>query len=129
MAKATDQSKAGSVTVATVRAREEAQRIASKLEAAGIACILTVERDPDTPTKGNRGKEISEIKVQVSRADALRAVQLLRDKENDGAARPRDDEFVARRSRTWLPVEGWRQAVLGIVAMVGLAALLAAWLF
>jgi hypothetical protein len=129
MAKATDQSKAGSVTVATVRAREEATPIASKLEAAGIACILTVERDPDTANKRNRGKEISEIKVQVSRMDAQRAVQLLRDKENDGAARPWDNEFFARRSRGWLPVEGWRQAVLGIVAMVGLAALLAAWLF
>jgi hypothetical protein len=129
MAKATDQSKAGGVTVATVRARAEAQRIASKLEAAGIACVLTVERDLDTPTKRNRGKEISEIKVQVSRADAPRAVQLLRDKENDGAAPPRDEFVVARRWRTWMPVEGWQQAVLGIVAMVGLAALLAAWLF
>ena len=129
MAKATDQSKAGSVTVATVRSRQEATPIASKLEAAGIASNLTVERDPDTPTKRNRGKEIGEIKVQVSRADAQRAVQLLRDKVNDSAARPWDGEFVARQSGTWLPVKGWRQAVLGIVAMVGLAALLAAWLF
>jgi len=129
MAKASDQSKAGSVTVATVRAREAAQRIAGKLEAVGIACFLTVERDLDTRTKVNRGKEISEIKVQVSRADAPRAVQLLRDKDDGGGAPPRNDEFVARRSRAWLPVEGWLQAALGIVAMVGLAALLAAWLF
>jgi len=129
MAKATDQSKAGSVTVATVRAREEAMSIASKLEAAGISCVLTVERDPDTPIIGNRGNKFSEIKVQVSRADAQHAVQLLRDKENDRIERPRDDEFVARRSRIWLPLKGWQQAVLGIVVMVGFAALLAAWLF
>ena len=129
MAKATDQSKAGSVTIAIVRGREEAMPIASKLEAAGISCVLTLERDPDRPIIGNRGNKFSEIKVQVSRADAQRAVHLLRDKENDGAVRPRDDRFVARRSRTWLPVEGWQQAVLGLVSMVGLAALLAAWLF
>jgi hypothetical protein len=129
MAKATDQSKAGSVTIAIVRGREEAMPIASKLEAAGISCVLTLERDPDRPIIGNRGNKFSEIKVQVSRADAQRAVQLLRDKENDGAVRPRDDQFVALRSRTWLPVEGWQQAVLGLVSMVGLAALLAAWLF
>lgn len=126
MAKATDQSKAGSVTVATVRAREEAAPIAGKLEAAGIVCILTVERDPDRPTTGRRFKE---IKVQVSRADAVRAVQLLRDKEFDGAPPPRDNEFVAGRFATRLRVEGWRQAAVGIIAMIGLAALLAAWLF
>ena len=126
MAKATDQSKTGSVTVATVRAREEAHHIAGKLEAAGIACILTVERELDTPVHGNRFKE---IKVQVSRADAPRAVQLLRDKDDHVGALPRGDEFIARRSGASLPVQGWRQAALGIVAMVGLAALLAAWLF
>lgn len=126
MAKATDQSKTGSVTVATVRAREEAQRLAGKLEAAGIACFLTAERDLDRPIKGNR---FNEIKVQVSRADALRAVQLLRDKDIEAGARPRARGFFARRLGTGLPIKGWRQAVLGIVAMVGLAALLAAWLF
>jgi hypothetical protein len=129
MAKATDQSKAGSVTVAIVRGREEAMPIARKLEGAGISCILTVERDPDKPIIGNRSNKFSEIKIQVSRADAARAVQLLRAKENDGAVRPRDEEFVARRSRTWLPLKGWQQAVLGTVVMVGFAALLAAWLF
>lgn len=126
MAKATDQSKTGSVTVATVRAREEAQHIASKLAAAGIACFLTAERDPDTQIRVKRFKE---IKVQVSRADAQRAVQLLRDKETDAGAPRCGNEAYARRLGTVWPVKGWRQAVLGIVAMVGLAALLAAWLF
>jgi len=126
MAKATDQSKAGSVTVATVRAREEAQLIASKLEAAGIACVLTVERDPVRPTQGHGFKE---IKVQVSRADALRAVQLLRDKEDDATPRRREDEFVAQRSAARLRGGDWRQAAMGLIALVGLAVLLAAWLF
>jgi len=126
MAKATDQSKAGSVTVATVRAREEAQRIASKLEAAGIACFLTVERTLVQPTKGHRFKE---IKVQVSRADAMRAVQLLRDKDDGTGARPRTDEVVAQRSGSWLGGRDWRRAAISLIAMVGLAALLAAWLF
>jgi hypothetical protein len=126
MAKATDQSKTGSVTVATVRAREEAQRIARHLEAAGISCILTAERDLDTPMTANRFKE---IKVQVSRADAPRAVQLLRDKEMESGARPRGNEFFARRSGAGLSVDGWRQTALAIIAIIALAALLAAWLF
>ena len=126
MAKATDQSKTGSVTVATVRGRDEAQPIAQKLEAAGISCILTVERDLDRAVKGQRFKE---IKVQVSRADALRAVRLLRDKDDDGGEPRQGIEFIARRLGAWLPVADWRQVVLGIVAMIGIAALLAAWLF
>jgi len=126
MAKATDQSKAGSVTVATVPARDEARRIAGKLEAAGIACVLTAERDLDTP---NRSHRFNEIKVQVSRADALRAVQLLREKDGEASAPSGDEACSTRRSSTPLSRGDWRQVTMGILAMVALAAFLAAWLF
>ena len=44
MANATDRAKAGYVTVSTVRSREEANRLAKQLEAAGIECALVEER-------------------------------------------------------------------------------------
>ncbi len=126
MAKATDQSKAGSVTVATVAARDEARQIANKLEAVGIASVLTAEQDLDTQ---NRRHRFSEIKVQVSRADAMRAVQLLREKDGGASAPSGDAASVPQRSINLLGRADWRHGALGIVAIIGLAAFLAAWLF
>ena len=126
MANPTDQSQTGNVTVATVRDRDEARPISSRLEAAGIVCILTVERDVDKPVKGHRFRE---IKIQVSRADAMRAVQLLREKDGHDCAPPPDESTSARPLDTRMRPADWRQEVMGVIAIVGLAALLAWWLF
>ena len=126
MAKATDQSKTGSVTVATVAARDEARRIAGKLEALGIACVLTAEKDLD---RANGGLRFGEIKVQVGRADAMRAVQLLRDKDGGAGAPLGDQQDGSQRIVISPDRADWRQAALGILVIIGLAAVLAAWLF
>jgi len=126
MANPTDQSKTGSVTVATVCDRDEARPISSKLEAAGIACMLTVEHDVDKRIKGNPYRE---IKIQVSRADATRAVQLLREKEDKDCARPGDAAIGTPPPDTRKHRVDWRQEVMGVIAIVGLAAFLAWWLF
>jgi len=126
MANPTDQSQTGNVTVATVRDRDEARPISSRLEAAGIACILTVERDADKAVKRHRFRE---IKIQVSRADATRAVQLLREKDGHDCVLPAGEATSARPPDTRKRPADWRQEVMGVIAIVGLAALLAWWLF
>ena len=127
MANPTDQSKTGSVTVATVCDREEARPISNKLEAAGIACTLTMEHGVDKRIQGNRFRE---IKIQVSRADATRAVQLLREKDEQGGAELGDAKTGAPPPPdTRMRPADWRREAVGVIAIVGLAALLAWWLF
>ncbi len=82
MGKATDRAKTGSVTIATVRRREEARQVATRLEAAGIEWAIVEER-LTVPASGGRYRP-GGIKVQVDRSDAKRAIELLR--EQHGAA-------------------------------------------
>ena len=128
MARASDQSKTGFVTVATVRSRGEAQAIAAKLKAAGIDSLLSVERAAYLPPPGNRW--FGGTKVQVERSDveaALRALQRARVKEN---AR-RDGAGATKRAaaRPMIDLDNWRGAALAVAAMITLAVLLALWLF
>ncbi len=83
MAKATDRAKTGSVTIATVRRREEARQVATRLEAAGIEWAIVEER-LTVPASGGRYRP-GGIKVQVDRSDAKRAIELLREQHADRA--------------------------------------------
>ena len=89
MAKATDRSKAGNVTVATVRKRDEAYRLVQQLEAAGMECALVEER-LTVPAGAGRSRS-GGIKVQVDRSVAKQAIELLR--EQNGAAISTENEF------------------------------------
>ena len=82
MAKATDRSKAGNVTVATVRKRDEAYRLVQQLEAAGMECALVEER-LTVPAGAGRSRS-GGIKVQVDRSVAKQAIELLREQNGEG---------------------------------------------
>ena len=128
MARASDQSKTGVVTVATVRSRAEAQAIAAKLKAAGIESFLSVERAAYLPPPGNRW--FGGTKVQVARSDveaALRALQ----RSGVAADVPRDGVRATKRSAAspMIDLDNWRGAALAVAAMITLAVLLALWLF
>jgi hypothetical protein len=126
MAKATEKSKIGHVTIATVRSREAARRITTRLESAGIECSLIDERG--SMISGLSRLHFGGIKVQVERSDVTRAVQLLR-KTDDDSSELRGRGFVQRVFCVRLGIEGWKRDAIEIIVIIVLAALLAAWLF
>ena len=121
MAKATDRAKAGYVTVSTVRSREEANRLAKQLEAAGIECALVEER-LTVPAGGGRYPS-GGIKVQVDRNVAKRAIELLR--EQHGELNPAIGKVSSVRSRISLPADGWLRTSLEVGGILAAAAILA----
>ena len=125
MAKATDRAKAGDVTVATVRSRTEGHRVAAQLEAAGIECVLVVERL--TVPAGAGRYPSGGIKVQVDRSDAKRAIELLR--AQHGALNPAVDKPASGRARFQLPADGWLRTSLEVAAIIAAATTLAAIFF
>lgn len=121
MAKATDQSKTGNVTIATVRRREEARQVTVRLEAAGIECAIVEERLRIAASGGRFPP--ANVKVQVDRSDAKRAVQLLRE-QHDGAP-PAADKPVRSPMKLQLPADGWLRTALEVSAILAAATLLA----
>jgi len=124
MANASDQSKTGFVTIATVRSRAEAQEIAAKLQSAGIESVLSAERAAPAQLPGDRWHGAT--KVQVRRSDvaaALRALQRPRDGEAGG------NEGPSGRTRWRFDLDSWQGAALLVSAITLLASLLALWLF
>jgi hypothetical protein len=128
MAKASDQSKTGFITIATVPSRAEARAIAAKLEAAGIQSLLSVERAMQPQSTGNRW--FGGTKVQVTRSDVERALRVLqRPRGEEGGSREAVSEATEANSRRRIDLDSWRGAALAVSAMIALAALLALWLF
>lgn len=130
MAKATDQSKTGYVTIATVRSRAEARQIAAKLESAGIESLVTVERAGDSPS--TKIPWFSGVKIQVSRPDvqrALNALQISRAEQDESARQERKSENAAGASRFQLNLNGWQEATVVVSAIIAVAGLLALWIF
>ena len=130
MAKATDQSKTGFVTIATVRRRAEASQIVDKLESAGIGSLVTVERASESASVKYRW--FYGVKVQVSRSDvsrALQALQLWRVEQDQSAPRQRKSEIAAGLSRFQLNLDSWQEAAIAVGVIIVVAALLALWLF
>jgi hypothetical protein len=127
MARASDQSKTGFVTVATVRNRGEAQSIAAKLKGAGIESLVSMERVAQFPAPGSRW--LGGTKVQVSRADVDRAVQVLQRARAGVMAQQAVGTNRSRAPRWRFDLDGWRGAVLAALAMIAVASLLALWLF
>jgi hypothetical protein len=126
MAKATEKATIGYVTIATVRSRDDARRMTTKLESADIECSLIDER---SSIIGGLGRlRFGGIKVQVERSNVTRAVQLLRDKASVGS-KPSHGAFVRHAFRFRLGLNAWQTAAIEIAAIVALAILLAAWLF
>lgn len=121
MAKATDRAKAGHVTVATVRSRGEAHRLAMQLEAAGIECAVVEER-LTVPIGAGRYPP-GGIKVQVERGHANRAIALLR--AQHGELNPGADKASGARNRFQLPADGWLRTSLEAGVIIALATALA----
>ena len=130
MAKATDQSKTGFVTIATVRRRAEASQIVSKLESAGIESVVTVERASESTSAKYRW--FYGVKVQVSRSDvsrALQALQLWRAEQDQSAPHQRKSEIAAGLSLFQVNLDSWQGAAIAVGVIIAVAALLALWLF
>jgi len=130
MAKATDQSKTGFVTIATVRRRAEASQIVNKLESAGIESVVTVERASESASAKYRW--FYGVKVQVSRSDVSRALQVLqlsRAEQRQSAPHQCKSEIAAGLSLFQFNLDSWQGAAIAVGAIVAVAALLALWLF
>jgi len=125
MAKATDQAKAGNVTIATVRKRDEAYRLVQQLEAAGIECALVEERLM-VPAGVGRSRA-GGIKVQVDRSVAKQAIELLR--EQNGAVISTEKYSSMPSARLRLPADGWLRTALEAGAILAAASILAVWFF
>lgn len=125
MANATDRAKAGYVTVSTVRSREEANRLARQLEAAGIECAVVEERLMLSP--GGRRYPSGGIKVQVDRGVAKRAIELLREQHGSENATVKVSSGLATKLR--LPADGWLRTVLEVGLIVAAATTLAVMFF
>ena len=123
MAHAAEKPRVGNVTIATVASREDARRITAKLEAVGIECFLI---DESGSTVGARGRPRSgSIKVQVDRANVARAVQSLRERDINDRVSLHPGESARLASRFRFRVGGWTRTLIEIVAIVGVALLLA----
>jgi hypothetical protein len=125
MAKASNTAKAGSVTVSTVRRREEAFHVAKQLESAGIECAVVVER-VTVPAGGGR-QSAGGIKVQVDRNDAKRAIELLREQRN--VFNPTSRQKAPLSARLQLPAGGWLRTSLEVAAILAAATALAVGFF
>ena len=128
MAHATENSKLDYITIATLHQRREARLIAAKLAAAAIDCLLVDERDTAPRPFGKPGG--GEIKVQVKRQDVSRALPLLHvGGDAAGASAPVNDDAPRRAPRASFRFTGWKRTVAEAAAIIGVAGLLALWLF
>ena len=130
MAKATDQSKTGYVTIATVRRRAEASQIVNKLESAGIESLVTAERASESASAKYRcfyGVKVQVIRSYVS--SALQALQLSRAEQDQSAPRERKSENAAGISHFQLKLDSWQEAAVAVGVIIAVAASLALWLF
>ncbi len=125
MANARDRAKAGTVTIATVRSREEAFRVVRQLDGAGVECTLLEERL--TVPAGDAGYPSGGIKVQVDRNDAKRAIELLRAHHYDLNAAA--NKVSAPRHRRRHHGGSWRRTALEAGLLLGAATLLAVLFF
>jgi hypothetical protein len=119
MANAAEKRQAGNVTVATVRNDEEALRVTGKLDSSGIKWLKVDER---APGGARRAGGTGEIKIQVSRSDVRRALELLGEKRE--SARGRAPESEAFRGDN-----GWKRSVIEAGAVLLFGALLGSLLF
>jgi hypothetical protein len=127
MAHATDRPKVGYVTVATVHDRHEARAIAEKLEAAAIECLLVDERGTIPLGLGKLG--LGEIKVQVTRRDVSRALQVLRGQVDKSKLTVVDTGAPGPIQRIVDALTGWKLILLQAIALVAVAGLLAMLLY
>ncbi len=125
MANARDRARAGTVTISTVRSREEAFRMVNQLDAAGIECALLEER-LTVPADGQR-YPAGGIKVQVDRSDAKRAIELLRAHHYEVNAAVNQESAPRKRHRR--SAGGWGRTALEVGLILGTATLLAVWFF
>ena len=121
MAKATNTAKIGNVTVSTVRRRDEARQVATRLMAAGIECAIVEER-LTVPASGG-SYQPGGIKVQVDRSDAKRAIELLR--EQHGVPPSPEHRPAGPRAKRRLRVVGWWQTALEAAVILAVATMLA----
>jgi hypothetical protein len=128
VARASDQSKTGFVTIATVRSRAEAQEIVAKLKAASIESLLSSERAAQVQLPGSRW--FGGTKVQVRRSDvgtALRTLQ--RSREDAPGSHKSTDKNAALKVRWRLDLDSWQGAVIAFLGITAIASVLALWLF
>lgn len=127
MPQSTETAKAENVTISTVRTPEEALRITTKLKAASIESCLADER-----TVVGRGKtkaRLGGVKIQVSRAEAKRAIQLLQNVQEQiaGVVLPeRHSSVPGSESRSWFRRDSWMRAAAEVAAILSLAGALLA---
>jgi len=126
MAEDTEKSKLGNVTIATVKNRREARHMTSRLDSAGITSRIVEEDRTASPPTGR--VKFSGVKVQVGRADARRALQLLRDNKGQDKSRV-PLRAPARGALARLTLKPWQRAALEVIALLAGVALLAAWLY
>jgi hypothetical protein len=128
MAHATENSKIGYITIATVHQRQEARLIAANLAAAAIECLLVDERDTAQLTFGKRGG--GEIKVQVKRLDVTRSLQLLQGQGSQTSTSATvNDAAPGRVPRASFRFTGWKRTMAEAAAIIAVAGLLALLLF
>ena len=130
MPQSTDKPKAENVTISTVRTPEEALRITNKLKAANIESCLADERT--VVGRGKRKASLGGVKIQVSRSEAKRAIQILQDLQEKSVREISPDGNCAapeNRVRAWFRADSWTRAGMGVVAILSLAGALLALYF
>ena len=113
-----------------MRTPEEALRITNKLKAANIESCLADERT--VVGRGKRKASLGGVKIQVSRSEAKRAIQILQDLQEKSAGEISPDGNCAapeNRVRAWFRVDSWIRAGMGVVAILSLAGSVARALF
>jgi len=130
MPQSTDKPKAENVTISTVRTPEEALRITNKLKAANIESCLADERT--VVGRGKRKASLGGVKIQVSRSEAKRAIQILQGLQEKSVGEISPDGNCAapeNRVRAWFRVDSWTRAGMGVAAILSLAGALLALYF
>jgi hypothetical protein len=122
MAGATEKPKLGNVTVATVKRREQALDISTKLETAGIKSLLVDERGASV--KGMKVR-VGGINVQVDRGDVGRALEILQQKDAPVAADAQRERVARREFQLPFRLDGRISIAIQILAILGVAVLLA----
>lgn len=124
MARTTEQ-KTGNVTVATIGNRAEARRLAELLDAGGVASQFMDERN--SPAGLTRAR-LGGIKVQVARAEAKHAIEILKQRDLGAAPAP-PRAWAGHWSQLRWELDGRVTLVLQAAAIVAFAAALAALVF
>ncbi len=130
MPQSTDKPRAENVTISTVRTPEEALRITNKLTAANIESCLADERT--VVGRGKRKASLGGVKIQVSRSEAKRAIQILQDLQEKSAGEIAPDGNCAapeNRVRAWFRADSWTPAAMVVAAFLSVAGALLALYF